>query len=134
MLTGQPARGSNRNLEQIEKGLKNKVEHSNLKGHIDLDAMNKAKAFNKAHHKGNATLGIIRLDYDYPPAPGDMDSAESFAYDVFYRVIPGFTFKMCMDNDMTEDVRKEFLEGIDWLCNVKKVSGISGDCGFMMFF
>jgi hypothetical protein len=71
--------------------------------------VNKAKAFNKDHHKGHAKLGIIRLDYDYPPAPGDMDSAESFAYDVFYRVIPGFTFAMCMANDMTVDVRREFL-------------------------
>jgi hypothetical protein len=42
-----------------------------------------------------ACLGIIRLDYDYPPAPGDIDCPESFGYDVFYRVIPGFTFGVC---------------------------------------
>ena len=24
------------------------------------------------------SLGVIRLDYDYPPAPGDIDSPDSF--------------------------------------------------------
>ena len=49
------------------------------------------------HHtkKQMSTLGIIRLDYDYPAAPGDIDSPESFAYDVFYKVVPGLTFEMC---------------------------------------
>ena len=42
-----------------------------------------------------ACLGVIRLDYDYPPAPGDIDSPDSFAYDVYYRVVPGLTFEMC---------------------------------------
>ena len=57
-----------------------------------MEAVQAAKKHNKDYHKGDATLGIIRLDYDYPPAPGDMDSPESFAYDVFYRVVPGLTF------------------------------------------
>ena len=42
--------------------------------------------------KEMASLGILRLDYDYPAAPGDMDCPDSFAYDVYYRVIPGYTF------------------------------------------
>lgn len=40
-------------------------------------------------------LGVIRLEYNYPPAPGDIDHPDSFGYDVFYRMIPGFTFEMC---------------------------------------
>lgn len=43
----------------------------------------------------HATLGIIRLDYDYPAQAGDIDSPDSFDYDVFYRVVPGLTFEMC---------------------------------------
>merc|ERR1719238_1441522 len=35
--------------------------------------------------KAHASLGVLRLDYDYPPAPGDIDSPDSFAYDVYYR-------------------------------------------------
>eukprot|EP00966_Prymnesium_polylepis_P042678 991919-Prymnesium_polylepis.1 len=42
-----------------------------------------------------ACAQVIRLDYDYPPAPGDIDSAESFDYDVIYRVVPGLTFDVC---------------------------------------
>jgi len=40
-------------------------------------------------------LGIIRLDYEYPPAPADIDHPDSYDYDVHYRMIPGFTFEMC---------------------------------------
>lgn len=79
-------------------------------------------------------LGIIRLDYDYPPAPGDIDCADSFDCDVYYKVVPGFTFKMCQEGKMTEHVEKRFKESIKWLVEEKKVKGITGDCGFMMNF
>ena len=36
-------------------------------------------------------LGVIRLDYSYPPALGDIDHPGSFAYEVVYRVVPGRT-------------------------------------------
>merc|ERR1719440_1524209 len=47
------------------------------------------------------SLGVIRLDYDYPPAPGDIDCPQSFGYDVFYRVVPGLTFEMCQSGTTT---------------------------------
>lgn len=74
------------------------------------------------------------MDYDYPPAPGDIDCPASFGYDVFYRVVPGLTFGMCQKNEMTPEVEKEFDAAIDYLVNEKKVQGITGDCGFMMWF
>jgi hypothetical protein len=80
-----------------------------------------------------ACLGVIRLDYDYPPAPGDIDHPASFGYDVFYRVVPGLTFSMCQSGTMTSEVEKNFEDALDWLCE-KGVSGITGDCGFMMYF
>ena len=43
---------------------------------------------------GDAKLGVIRLDYDYPAIPGDIDSPESFGYEVVYRTVPGLTFEM----------------------------------------
>ena len=42
----------------------------------------------------DAVLGVIRLDYDYPPIPGDVDCPDSFSYDVIYRTVPGLTFEM----------------------------------------
>lgn len=80
-----------------------------------------------------ATLGVIRLDYDYPAAPGDIDCPDSYDYDVFYAVVPGLTFQMCQDNAMTPIVEREFKKAIQRLED-KNVSGITGDCGFMMWF
>lgn len=78
-------------------------------------------------------LGIIRLDYDYPPAPGDIDSPLSFGYDVYYRVVPGLTFSICQAGRMSRQVEDEFVAAIKWL-EQKGVRGITGDCGFMMYF
>jgi len=80
------------------------------------------------------SLGIIRLDYDYPAVPGDIDCADSFTYDVYYRVVPGFTFEMCQSGVMTPVVKKRFITAIKWLIKEKKVKAITGDCGFMMYF
>ena len=80
------------------------------------------------------SLGIIRLDYDYPPARGDIDCPDSFPYDVFYKVVPGLTFEMCQSGTLTEEVEENFKNSIHWLVDEKKVSGITGDCGFMMYY
>jgi hypothetical protein len=80
-----------------------------------------------------ACLGVIRLDYDYPPSPGDIDHPQSFGYDVYYRVVPGLTFESCQAGKMSKEVEANFEEGIDYLL-AKGVSGITGDCGFMMYF
>ena len=73
-----------------------------------------------------ASLGVVRLDYDYPPAPGDIDSPESYAYDVFYRAVPGLTFGMCQHANTTplpDDIMKGFVEAIKYLDQDKNVSG-----------
>ena len=79
-------------------------------------------------------LGVIRLDYDYPPAPGDIDSPDSFDCYVYYKVVPGLTFKMCKEGKMTPQVEKRFKDSIKWLVEKTKVNAITGDCGFMINF
>ncbi|XP_074632687.1 uncharacterized protein LOC141891583 [Acropora palmata] len=81
-----------------------------------------------------ACVGVIRLDYDYPPAQGDIDCPDSFDCDVHYEVVPGLTFKMCKEGKMTKKVKKRFKKSIKWLVEEKKVNAITGDCGFMMNF
>ena len=81
--------------------------------------------------KSAVSLGVIRLDYNYPPAPGDIDHPGSYQYDVFYRAVPGLTFEMCQSGKLSEEVETKFKEAIDFL-EAKKVSGITGDCGFLM--
>lgn len=78
-------------------------------------------------------LGVIRLDYDYPPAPGDIDSPKSFAYTVLYRVVPGLTFTMAQEGKLTPEVEKKFIEAVKWL-DEQGVHAITGDCGFMLYF
>ena len=80
-------------------------------------------------------LGVIRIDYDYPPSPGDIDSPDSYGYDVFYRVVPGLTFEVCKGittevvNGVTElkgvekQVLDDFIAAIKYLDEEKKVYG-----------
>jgi len=88
-----------------------------------------AKKAAKSHPK----LGIVRLDYNYPPAKGDTDCPASFGYDIFYRVVPGFTFEMAQAGKFTEAVERNFAEAIKFL-ELKGANAITGDCGFMMAF
>merc|ERR1712032_515295 len=79
-----------------------------------------------------ASLGIIRLDYDYETAPGDIDDPRSFDFKVHYRCVPGLTFEVCQSGKIDEKVEEEFFKAIEDL-EKRKVCGISGDCGFMMW-
>merc|ERR1712048_1196927 len=97
--------------------------------------MTKRAALNDSLTKrAPAALGVIRLDYDYPPAPGDIDHPNSYGYPVFYRAVPGLTFEMCQSGKLTAKVEMEFIRAIKWLDEQKHVSAITGDCGFMMWF
>uniref|UniRef100_A0A7S1RCX9 Uncharacterized protein n=1 Tax=Alexandrium catenella TaxID=2925 RepID=A0A7S1RCX9_ALECA len=87
----------------------------------------------KLEKKQAPILGVVRLDYNYPPAGGDVDCPGSYGYDVLFRCVPGFTFDMCMSGKMTPEVHAEFEKAVMWL-EKKGVSGITGDCGFMMAF
>ena len=79
--------------------------------------------------KAAATLGVVRLDYEYPPALGDIDHPGSYSYDVFYRVVPGLTFAMCQNavpktgTPLPDDVMKGFVNAIKYLDQDKNVSG-----------
>jgi len=91
------------------------------------------KVVKKLSRKQNPILGVVRLDYNYPPAKGDIDCPGSYSYDVLFRMVPGLTFEMAQSGKMTHEVEKDFRLAINWL-EAKGVSGITGDCGFMMAF
>jgi len=52
---------------------------------------------------------------------------------VYYRVVPGLTFSMCQAGKLTPEIEAKFQEAINWLVD-RGVNGITGDCGFMMYF
>ena len=76
-----------------------------------------------------ASLGVVRLDYNYDPAPGDIDHPGSYAYDVYYRAVPGLTFEMCQHavpvtgKPLPPDVMERFVDAIKYLDQEKNVSG-----------
>eukprot|EP00927_Polykrikos_kofoidii_P051817 TRINITY_DN45607_c0_g1_i1.p1 TRINITY_DN45607_c0_g1~~TRINITY_DN45607_c0_g1_i1.p1 ORF type:complete len:616 (+),score=91.60 TRINITY_DN45607_c0_g1_i1:48-1895(+) len=85
-----------------------------------------------AEKTSSPIVGVIRLDYDYPAAPGDIDHPESFGCKVVYRVVPGLTFEMCQTGTLSAEVESKLIEAVQWL-DARNVCGITGDCGFMMF-
>ena len=89
------------------------------------------KEFN--YKSDSCALGVIRLDYNYDPAPGDIDCPDTFGYKVFYHSVPGYTFENCQDNIVDAKMNKNFDAAIQHLVVNKKVKGITGDCGFMMY-
>jgi len=121
-------------LVEAHKTLKNEHAHL-LKAHEDLlVAMRTAAHANGAKEtKRHPSLGVVRLDYDYPPAPGDSDFPGSFGYDVYYRCVPGLTFEMCQSGQFTELVERRFADAIKHL-EARGAYAITGDCGFMMAF
>ncbi|CAK9022991.1 unnamed protein product [Durusdinium trenchii] len=114
--------------------LQNKVDTKKDRKQKALAHKKKLDKVQKKVRKQQAPiLGVIRLDYNYPPAPGDIDFPGSYDYDVLFRVVPGFTFEMAQSGQLSPDVHKEFIQAVGWL-EGKGVSGITGDCGFMMAF
>ena len=63
----------------------------------------------------SARLGVVRLDFDYPPAPGDVDHPGSYGYDVYFRVVPGLTFAMCQSGKMPPEIEERFTNAVKWL-------------------
>ena len=41
---------------------------------------------------------------------------------------------MCQTGLLTEEVEDRFKKSIKWLVDEKRVRGITGDCGFMMYY
>jgi len=95
-------------------------------------------------------LGVVRLEYNYEAAVGDIDSKESFPYKVMYRIVPGLTFETCQnwnrigDDDTcygldgkTAYTKQEIKNNVHKVLNDLVADGcnaITGDCGFMMWF
>ena len=78
------------------------------RGRVDVHAAEGACAC-------SARLGVVRLDFDYPPAPGDVDHPGSYGYDVYYRVVPGLTFAMCQSGKMPPEIEERFTNAVKWL-------------------
>lgn len=126
--------------EQQREHLKGAVQEQSSsvrrrRSYTEWKDSNKSRASNTSQElKPHPSLGVVRLDYSYDPVPGDIDHPDTYNYDVYFRVVPGLTFEMAKAGKMTPDVQERFLEAIEWLDRDMGVSGITADCGFMMWF
>merc|ERR1711937_57097 len=78
-------------------------------------------------------LGVLAIDYDYEPAPGDASHPDTYDVDTLHCRVTGLTFEMCQSSELTDEVRENFLDSVRWLED-QGVAGITSNCGFMAYF
>lgn len=88
---------------------------------------------NKGKKDNNRKIGILRLDYHYPPAKGDAAHPDSYTYEVHFRHVDGLHFEVAQAGIINEEITVNFTKAIRELESMP-VCGISGDCGFMMHY
>ena len=78
-------------------------------------------------------IGILRIDYDYPPIPGDVDDQRSFNFGVEYEIVHGLTFDKAQDGFIDSEIKMALRIAVRKL-ERRNVVGLSGDCGFLMAY
>jgi len=81
----------------------------------------------------NAKVGVLRIDYSYPPIPGDTASDASYGYKVIFRKVAGLTFEKCQGAVLDLDIQRELKVAVSEL-EKEGVVAITGDCGFLMAY
>jgi len=83
--------------------------------------------------KQKTQVGVIRLDYHYPPAVGDAAHEDSFRFTTHFREVKELTFDRAQNGVFNDDITTNFTKALHELEDLNVV-GISGDCGFMMHY
>lgn len=78
------------------------------------------------------SIGVLRLDYEYPSIVGDVDDPYSFGYEVHYIKVGGLTSEAVQSALITEEIKANLKKAVTEL-ESKKVLGISSDCGFLLY-
>jgi len=82
---------------------------------------------------GQMKVGILRIDYDYPPIPGDIACEASYGYQVVFAKVEGLTFEMAQRAVLDDHIMASFQKAVAAL-EAESVVAITGDCGFMMAY
>ena len=94
------------------------------------DAFHRWQGLDKA---AMPAIGILRIDYDYPPAPGDIDHPNSYHYRTHQEIAKFLTFEAAQAGEpLTAKQKEHFDAAITRLEAIPGVVGITGDCGFLM--
>ena len=79
-------------------------------------------------------VGILQIDYVYTPVLGDVDNANTFGFHTRFARVRGLTFERAQRGDYDDTLRAAFLEAMAELKQAGPLVGISGNCGFMMWY
>mmetsp|Transcript_28529 Transcript_28529/g.66999 ORF Transcript_28529/g.66999 Transcript_28529/m.66999 type:complete len:582 (+) Transcript_28529:74-1819(+) len=82
---------------------------------------------------GGCKLGLLQLEYEYPPAFGDIDHPGTFGFKTCPRVVKGLTFQKAQEGSFESDILENMASEIRQL-EQQGVVGITGNCGFMMHY
>jgi len=78
-------------------------------------------------------IGIMRIDYTYPPAMGDAANPNSYYYRTPHAVVTGLSFEDAQrGSPLTAAQRGAMEAAIAALEKVPDMMGIAGDCGFLI--
>lgn len=78
------------------------------------------------------SVGVLRIDYKYPPALGDVAHPGSYYYQTHHATWKGLTFEAAQEGKpLTEPLRGAMNSAVATL-EGQSVMGIAGDCGFLM--
>lgn len=69
-------------------------------------------------------IGILCIDYDYPPVPGDADHVSTFRFTVHRRVVKGLTFERAQRGYMDSQLEASMLATIRELEALDNIVGI----------
>ena len=117
-------------LEEITYS--NETQITKLREELKLLKYAKAKHLERFKQR-TQRMGIIRIDYDYPPIPGDVDDPDTFEFRTRQVVCPKLTFEMAQEGTYN-DVVKANLRNCVLLLEGSGCVGITGDCGFMQAY
>jgi len=78
-------------------------------------------------------LGVLTIDYDYPEAVGDIRHPDSYGFVTEMVRVPHLTFEAAQAGNMEPLVLTSLAKSIREL-ERRGVTGITGDCGFMMHY
>lgn len=77
-------------------------------------------------------IGILRIDYTYPPALGDAAHPNSYNYRTPHATWKGLTFEAAQEARPLSPDQREALKVALKSLEEANVMGVAGDCGFLM--
>lgn len=78
-------------------------------------------------------LGLLQLEYEYPPALGDVDHPGTFGFKTCPRIVKGLTFEKAQEGSFEQSILDQMSKEIKEL-EGQGVVGVTGNCGFMMHY